>query len=348
MLEEKVRKALKSKKVIEQGGFLIFSEKAGGVPRGTVVAGERVIPGYPKIKRVFVLEKGVARNISSGEFIAEEKIDGYNVRAVMHLGKLHCFSRGGYVDNFAMEKLGEDAAVERFFEERPGWVLCGEMVGNTPHTPPTDEYDVKYFVFDMIDEGGRFIPPLERRELCSKYGLLSVPLLGRFRKGEISKLKEAARRLDAEGKEGMVLRGLGGGEIIKHVTPSSDIRDLREASQKIFDMPSGFMKQRVFRSAVSLGELGLARGRYARLLGEALYSGLADALRNGRVEERFRVRVRGLPTWEKILAGMGREVEVRIDSNRKKGGFYEINFTKAYQKGSRIIKRALEGHTQED
>ncbi|MEW5996202.1 MAG: RNA ligase [Candidatus Micrarchaeota archaeon] len=348
-MEEKLKKALKSKRVVEHEGFLRFSEKVGGVPRGTVVIGERVVPGYPKIKRVFVLGKGVGRNISSPEFIAEEKIDGYNIRAVLHEGKLYCFSRGGYADYFAKEKLMEEKAAWKFFAEKPGWVLCGEMAGNTPHTPPTDEYDVRFFVFDIIDERGEFTPPLERREICRKYGLASVPLIGRFRRGEIGKLREAARKLDREGKEGMVLRGLGAErEIIKHVTPSSDINDLMENSAQIFDMPSGFMKQRVFRSAVSLRELGLGKERYVRVLGEALYSGLLDALAEGRVEEKYRIRVRDLRTWDRILGGMGKEVEIRVNGNKKKGGFYEINFTKMHKEGTRRMRRALEGHPQED
>ncbi len=185
--------------------------------------------------------------------------------------------------------------------------------------------------------------------MCGKYGLLPVPLIGRFKRGEIEKVKEAARKLDREGKEGMVMRGLGPGrEMIKHVTPSSDINDLRESSSKIFDMPSGFMKQRVFRSAVSIGELGLQGEKYGKALGDALYSGFVDALAHGKVEEKLRVRVLDLKTWDRILEGIGKEVEVRVDGKAKKGGLYEINFTKTYKEGTKIMKRALEGHPQED
>jgi len=348
-LEERIKKALKSKKVSEEGGFLRFSGKAGGVARGTLVAGERVIPGYPKIKRVFVLERGIERNISSSEFIAEEKIDGYNVRAAVHGRKMLCFSRGGHIDYFAIEKLEDDPAVKKFFSEKPGWVLCGEMVGNTPHTDPTDFYDVRYYVFDMIDEEGYFVGPMERRDFCKKYGLLPVPLIGTFNKSEIHKLKDEVRKLDRAGKEGIVIRGLGTArEMIKHVTPASDINDLREASSKIFDMPSGFMKQRVFRSAVSIRELALQRDRYSLKLGQALYSGLADALARGVVGEKFRVRVKEISTWEKILEGMGREVEIKVDWKRKIPEGYQIDFTKTYKEGTKIMKRALEGYPQED
>ena len=55
-MDEKVRKHLR--KAVKDDGFLRFPEKAGGVARGTVVIGRRVVPGYPKIKRVFSLEGG--------------------------------------------------------------------------------------------------------------------------------------------------------------------------------------------------------------------------------------------------------------------------------------------------
>ena len=348
-MEEKIKKALGSTKVSEHEGFLRFSEKVRGVPRGTIVIGERIIPGYPKIRRVFVLEKGVERNISSQEFIAEEKIDGYNVRAAMHEKKLVCFSRGGYLDHFAVEKLEGDPAVRKFFSEKPKWVLCGEMMGNTPHTEPNDFYDVRYYVFDIINGEGNFVGPMERRDLCKEYGLLPVPLIGKFKKNEIRGLKDEVKKLDQAGKEGIVIRGLGAErEMIKHVTPTSDINDLKEASSKIFDMPAGFMKQRVFRSAVSLHELGLKEEKYRMMLGSALYSGLVDALARGSVGEKFRVRVKDMSTWEKILKGMGKEVEVKVDGKAKKGNLYEINFTKTYKEGTKIMRRALEGHPQED
>ncbi len=348
-MEERVRKALKSKKAVEEDGFVRLSEKAGGVARGTIFAGERVIPGYPKIRRVFVLERGIERNISSPSFIAEEKIDGYNVRATVHGKGLVCFSRGGYVDYFAIEKLEADPAVRGFFSRNPGWVLCGEMIGNTPHTEPNDLYDVRYYVFDIIDGKGEFLGPLERRKICKEYGLLAVPLVGMFKKSEVHRLKDEVRKLDRAGKEGIVMRGLGPErEVVKYVTPTSDINDLKEASSKIFDMPSGFMKQRVFRSAVSVRELALARDRYSKMIGNALYSGLSNALVKGAVEERFRVRVRDIPTWERIAAGMGKEVEIRVDWKRKIPEGYQIDFTKLHREGTRILRRALEGHPQED
>ncbi|HNT60773.1 MAG TPA: hypothetical protein PKJ97_02230, partial [Candidatus Bilamarchaeaceae archaeon] len=119
-----------SKKVVEYGEFLRFSEKAGGMPRGTLISGEKTIPGYPKIARIFSLEGGIGKNVQSEEMLVEEKIDGYNVRALMHRNRLLCLSRGGYTDGFAEEKLSAEPGAGKFFSAHPEWMLCGEMVGN--------------------------------------------------------------------------------------------------------------------------------------------------------------------------------------------------------------------------
>ncbi|MFA5412813.1 MAG: RNA ligase [Candidatus Micrarchaeia archaeon] len=337
-----------SNRVVEYGEFLRFAEKAGGMPRGTLIAGTRTIPGYPKIPRIFVLGEGIGNNIKSDEMLVEEKIDGYNVRALLYRGKFTCLSRGGFTDGFAAEKLADDAGVKKFFSGHAGWILCGEMIGNTPHTTPTDEYDVKYYVFDIIDEHGEFLPPMERRDLCKEFGLTPVPLVGVFRRDEIAKLKGAVRKMDKEGKEGIVIRGLEGKEMVKFVTPSSDIHDLAESSSYIFDMPMGFMKQRVFRSAVSVRDLGLKKADYTKMLGEALYSELDGALDAKEAVQRFRVRVKSHSTWDAILAGMGHEVELRVEKEEREGKGYEITFVKIMKESTRMARRAVEGRTQED
>lgn len=337
-----------SNKVVEYGEFLRFAEKAGGMPRGTLIAGDRTIPGYPKIPRIFVLGEGIEKNIQSAEMLVEEKIDGYNVRALLYNGKLTCLSRGGYVDGFASEKLSDDAGVKKFFSGHPGWMLCGEMIGNTPHTTPTDEYDVEYYVFDIIDERGEFLLPMERRDVCKEFGLVPVPLVGVFRKDEVAKLKGAVRKMDKEGREGIVIRGMEGREIVKFVTPSSDINDLAESSAHIFDMPMGFMKQRVFRSAVSVRDLGLKKADFVKMLGEALYSELDGALEAGEAVQRFRVRVKSHTTWDSILSGMGHGVELRIEKEEGKGKGYEITFVKVMKESTRMVRRAVQGRTQED
>ena len=348
-LKKRLREGLGKKKIILSEGIYRFSEAVGPIPRGTVVVGKRVISGFPKIRRIFSPSTGVQRNMNSSEFIAEEKIDGFNVRAALVGGRVMCFSRGGHVEHFSTEKLNEDKAVVKFLEGHPHSVLYGEMVGNTPHTSPTDEYDVKYWVFDIGDGKGRFLKPLGRREAGEKAGLNMVPFLGKFRTGDAEGLRKLARRLDKQGKEGIVMRGLGKRELLKYVVPSSDIRDLGENAALIFDMPMGFMKQRVFRSAISVNELELDKGKYAQKLGEALHAKLTESLAEGKgVREQFRVRLRNASTWDKIVKQMGKEIRIEVESKFRRGNNTTIIFSKVYKEGSRKERRALEGYAQTD
>ncbi len=349
-LRQHIREGLRKKRITLSDGVYRFSQAVGPVPRGTVVVGKRVIYGFPKIRRIFSLGAGIGRNMNSPEFIAEEKIDGFNVRAALFGGKVMCFSRSGLVDHFCSEKLNMDEKVLGFLEAHPHAVLYGEMVGNTPHTPPTDEYDVKYLVFDIGNGRKRYLKALDRRKEGGKAGLEMVPFLGKFGKGDAEGLRKLARRLDAQGKEGMVLRGIGKRELMKYVVPSSDIHDLAQNSAQVFDMPAGFMKQRVFRSAISVNELGLDKRKYAQRLGEALHSGLEEMLASGggEVRERFRVRVSSEDTWEKIKRQMGKEVRIEVESTKKSGKHIAIVFYKVYKEGSRRARRALEGYAQTD
>ncbi|MEM4272257.1 MAG: RNA ligase [Candidatus Bilamarchaeaceae archaeon] len=350
-LKRRILEAIGKGKVEQKDGIYRFSEAIGDeIPRGTVVIGNRVVYGYPKIRRIFSLESGVKRNFDGGkELWVEEKIDGYNLRAVYEGGKLYCISRGGFLDYFSTEKMAGFPEISWFFSKCPRMVLHFEMVGNTPYTQPARGFDVKYYVFDIGDGKNQFLDCGERRRICEKHGLNAVPLLAHMKSPDVKKLKEIAVSIDKGGGEGMVMRQENPRKVLKFVVPSSDIRDLAQNSAQIFDMPAGFMKQRVFRSAVSVAELGLDKAAYGRKLGEAMHSGLHACIRGGgEVAEDFEVMVKSMETWKKITSHMPREVEIRVDYTvREKGGF-RIGFKKVYKQGSRQVRRAIEGYSQAD
>ena len=349
-LRKRILEAIRKKRIEERDGIFRFSERIGDIPRGTVVIGKRVIYGYPKIRRVFSLMDGVEKNLNPGDIWVEEKIDGFNLRAAYVDGKVHCISRGGFLDFFATEKISADPAIRKFFRERPDAVLYMEMIGNTPYTSPTNKFDVKYYTFDIGNGKNRFVGPDEKRKMCKKFGLECVPLIGKVKKEEPQKLKRFAVLLDKGGKEGMVLKQHLPRRVMKYVVPSSDIRDLEENSHMVFDMPAGFMKQRVFRSAISVAELGLGRKEYDRRLGEALHKKLYQAINGeqGEISERFEVLVKSRETWKKILSHMSSEVMIKVDSEKEGKGGIRIKFRKIYKRGSRQVRRAIEGYAQAD
>ncbi len=348
-LRAKILLAMRKGRIEERDGIFRFSERIGGIPRGTVVIGKRIIYGYPKIRRVFSLAGGALHNLNPGEVWAEEKIDGFNLRVVYENGRIHCISRGGFLDYFATEKVSSDSGVQKFFRDHPASTLHMEMIGNTPYTTPTKKFDVRYFVFDIGNGKNRFVGPVERKEICKEYGLECVLLLGRVTREDGGKLKHIALALNKRGGEGMVLKQHLPRRVLKYVVPASDIKDLGECSQLIFDMPTGFMKQRVFRSAVSVNELGLNKKEYDKLLGVALHKHLYSAIKSGgEVSETFEILLKKKETWKKILEHMSSEVKIEVVSQKKERGGIKIKFKKIYKKGSRKVRRAVEGYAQTD
>ncbi len=156
MEEKLLREAMQKGRIEKVSGeleYLRFRDPFKGIGRGTIITADRIIPAYPHIKRIFTLENGLKRNIHSPFVYAEEKIDGYNARIVFIKGKIYAFSRGGFLDAFVTEKARE-MGLEKFFKKYPAYTICGEMIGNTPHTEPTGKFDVRLFVFDIHDGNG--------------------------------------------------------------------------------------------------------------------------------------------------------------------------------------------------
>jgi len=348
-LRAKILRAIRKGRIEERDGLFRFSERIGTIPRGTVVIEKRIIYGYPKIRRVFSLADGAKHNLNPGEVWAEEKIDGFNLRVFYENGRVYCISRGGFLDYFATEKISSDLGVQKFFRDHPASTLHMEMIGNTPYTTPTKKFDVKYYVFDIGNGKTRFVGPSERKELCKKYGLNCVPLLGKVTGEDGKKLKQIASSINKRGGEGIVLKQHLPRRVLKYVVPASDIRDLGECSAMIFDVPAGFMKQRIIRSAVSINELGLNKKEYDKMLGEALHKHLYSTIKNGgEVSETFEILVKKEETWNKILEHMSSEVKIEIISKKRERGGIKIKFRKIYKKGSRKIRRAVEGYAQAD
>lgn len=344
MPEERiVQEGLKRGKVERQKGefeYMRFRESFRKVERGTVMAGGRVIWGYPHIARIFTLEAGIRRNISADTVYAEEKIDGFNVRIALVKGRVCAFSRGGLFDMFATEKARE-MGLERFFKANPERVLCGEMIGNTPHTAPTDAYDVRLYVFDIDGGDGGYLPCEERYAALKKFGIEGVPVLGRFARDDAAGLKKLALALNKGRKEGMVIKSADRKEIVKYVTPWSDIEDIERTSHILFDMPIGFYYQRVLRSAFFVSDFGLGREEYAKKLGNAFYGALCRAIRNAAqgkgVEDEFEITFRGPEVWDDVRRRMGREVRVEEIWRKAENGRTRLRFRKIYKKSSRML-----------
>jgi len=330
----------KAESVSGEIGYTRFREKFRGIERGTVIAGGRVIWGFPHIRRIFTLGKGIPRNMPEGTIFAEEKIDGFNVRVASLGGRICAFSRGGFLDMFATEKA-RGMGLEGFFRANPGFVLCGEMVGNTPHTEPTGEYDVRLFIFDIDEGDGAYLPCEERYALIKRFGLQGVPLLGRFSGADIEGLRKLALAINKGRKEGMVLKSADRKAAVKYVTAWSDIEDIERTSGIMYDMPIGFYYQRILRSAFFINDFGLDRDGYSKKIGRAFYDGLVGALRkaaDGReIDEEFEISFRDAKVWDDIRRHMGKEVRIEEIWRRREDGGTRLGFRKTYRKTSRTL-----------
>ncbi len=335
----------------EELNYWRFKEDFHEVLRGTVIIGNRFISGFPKIKRIFTLEKGLAKNMPAEDVYVEEKIDGFNLRVLSEGGKTFAFSRGGFLDVFSTEKV-RGIRFESFFKKYPKYTLCGEMIGNTPYTFPAKGYDVKLLVFDILDEESKLIPVEEKYSLLKKFGIISVPVLGKLKTSDLKKLKQIALSINKDKKEGMVLKSSDRKHVVKYVVPNSDIEDIAHASHALFNMPAGFFHQRVLRSAIFIRDMSLDRKKYAEELGQAFYEKLISQLDGAEAGEgvfdEYEISIKDVTIWDKILKHMGKEVRIEVVFKREEGGSTRIRFKKKYKDTGKRLHEFLNGKAVED
>lgn len=355
--ERAIREAMGKGRLVghsEEIEYSCFREKFRHIPRGTVLAGRRVIPGFQRIRRIFTLEKGLEKNMISEYFWAEEKIDGFNVRVASIDGKLFAFSRGGFIDPFATEKV-RSMGFMPFFNSYPSHVICGEMIGNTPYTKPTRKFDVKLFVFDIMDGTGEYLAQEMKYSLIKQFRLPGVPVFGKFsrlQKADMKKLKQAFLSVNKSGKEGIVMKSEDRKEIMKYVVPNADIEDLFHTCNMLFDLPLGFISQRLLRSSLFIRDFGMNRKKYSLALGKAFYDAIERAMdsveRDGHICEEFEILIKDPKVWELITRHMSREVRVEIISRKTMNAGTRIRFRKIYKESSHVFRHAMSGGAVED
>lgn len=326
--------------------YIRFRRASGKIERGSVITKTAFFPGFPHIKRIFTLEKGLARNIGGEYVYAEEKIDGFNLRAVRAGGEIYALTRGGIVDAFSTEKL-RGIVPERAFGKNV--MLCGEMIGNTPYTAPSGDFDVRYFVFDVFDlDKGKFFGQEEKYRFLERNGLESVPRLGKFHmQKDAAKLKQLALNINRARKEGIVFKSEDRAQVVKYVNPHADIEDMTNTVKQIFDMPAGHFNQRILRSAIFISEYGLGAGAYGALMGKGIYEKFAEGMRmlakTGAIYDEFEILVKDPSIWEELKSHMGKEVRLEKISERREDGKTRMRFRKIYMRSTRKIREFLNG-----
>ncbi len=341
--------------------YIRFLDERPGLPRGTAVMGETMmIPGYPSIGRIQVLATGLGRHYAGG-FWAEEKIDGFNVRILRHGDGIYAFSRGGYICPFSTDRVPE-LMDTRIFDEHPELVICAEIAGpENPYlegSPPQVREDVRLFVFDLMQKGREGFLPQERKlDLIDRYNLPATRCFGRFRPGDVDRLRSLIMALDAEGAEGLVFKGAPDERRTKYVTGRSNITDIALCSEQLLDLPPEYFSNRLIRLAIFAHENAQRDDpELERALGRAFLAGLHQAMDSsmaqGRVSHPFRCRFRteqnALRFMDHLKRTGGKRVRMTEGSPRREGNHWILEFERILERMTGTLSNTLAGGFQFD
>ena len=335
-------------------------------PRGTVIFPHWVdqeghiftVWGFPRIKRVYVLERGVRRYFKDAPFYVEEKIDGYNVRLIRVQDRLLALTRGGFVCPYTTEWAelwAEEMGLHEFFNDYPDCVLCGEAIGASPYNAQR-LYDLPpglhFRLFDIADRTGRLLPPEEKYLLAARYGIPTVPQMGRYDGNHLDALRALLLEMDERGAEGVVMKSTDGQRLLKFVTPFADLADIRDNLRILFDVDSGYFTNRLLRVALFVQEFGLDPAVYAQRIGASILQGL-DPLREFRqAAEEYTILVRHIHTWHALRELLGTRVRVEEVYTRpvvlRRRPFIQVGFKRIFRKSTKRFRTILKGYGHYD
>jgi len=333
-----------------------FSDDLRRYLRGTVVLGDRVVFGYPKIARLLSLEGGIPRHLK-GPFYVEEKADGYNVRVVKVQDRILALTRGGFVCPFTTDRLPDLGDFEAFFQDHPHLVIAGEVVGpSNPYNEayPPDIEDVAFFAFDLFPlDSWRPLSPLARYAILERYAIPQVRSFGEFspEPEELGRLQGLLRELNDQGVEGVVIKPLGGRRRFKYVTPYINVFDIEFSSHLLGELPGEFFTQRIIRLVLSQEELGLkGDGELERRLGAAFLRGFGRAVKEFREKKKvtwtFTLRMRSRERVDLLLRHLNRasrHVKVSLVSLEEEGNYWRVVLEKRFLKSTGFLASALGG-----
>jgi putative ATP-dependent DNA ligase len=339
-----------------------------GVERGTVLLpdADAVVRGYPSVPRVLVLDPGVESFFTDGDgtetvVAVEEKLDGFNVRIadVGDDGPL-AFTRGGYVCPYTTARARELLDLSSFFADHPETMLCAELIG--PETPYTthdyDDVDSHAFrVFGVRDRGsGDPLPVAERRDRCERYGFESPQFFGQHDPSATADaVADAIERLDAAGREGVVMKSADGERMVKYTTESQHHDELAYAFSLPFDYGRDFVLSRVVREAFQAAELDGTderRRERARDLGESILLPMVETIQEvsegGTVGERHTVRGESRSIDALLDHLRDQSLTLDVGTDRRDGDERVVEFLKVAESTQDRVRYYLDGGTRDE
>ena len=323
--------------------FQVLSDARHGLDRGTVLVEEtgEVVPGYPSIPRILVLDPGVRSFFPDAERIAvEEKLNGFNVRVARVDGEALAFTRGGYVCPYTTARARDLLSPAAFFDDNPDLILCAELIGpETPYTShdyPDIESDA-IRVFDVRERhSGDPLPVERRRELCREYGFEQPPFFGWHDPATAAAaVEDVLADLDADEREGIVMKAPSGARMVKYTTRAQHHNELAFAFSLPYEHGRDFLFSRLLREAFQAAELEDDPERLrqrARELGESILLPMVetiDAIADGETVGEDHT-VRGDPERIDALLDHLREFSLTLETleDRREDGERVLTFRK--------------------
>ncbi len=318
----------------------------------------RRISSFPHINRVYRLEQGVKRVFKNQSFFVEEKLDGYNVRIFSHQNQLLAVSRGGFVCPFTTEWADTWAArynLYDFFSCYPEYVLCVEVTGDNPYNFQRDPElgrGAHMFVFDLMDENGKFLDLEKKYQLIEEFSLPAVSRYGKYNPEQMNDLFQLVRDLNEKSREGIIMKSPQLDKVLKFVNPNSDIADIKDSLRTMFDLTPGYFRNRFLRTVMFIQEFNLDRDEYARRIGYAFINGLDSLQFFNNASETFVIYVRDYQTWKETRGIIQDRVDVEVDSVEdaqvQGHDMTKIKFRRIYEKSTHRFHNMLKGFTHTD
>ena len=236
-----------------------FDKAVSGIEAGTVVFDDGdIVYGYPKIRRAMMLAPAIKRHFSGG-LLVEEKMNGHNVRVARAGGRTVALTRGGFICPYSTE-VAEGQIPSEIFDDNPGIVLCGEMVGPKNPYVPKDVYSAEamdFVLFDISRKGKRDMEGSKAAHaIAEEYGVRSVRLFGSFGIEEAAdEIREIVEDLGSRGREGVVIKDPENLlSPVKYTSSESNCRDLEFAFRYYNDYGQDFFFSRVVREGFQAAE----------------------------------------------------------------------------------------------
>ena len=329
-----------SKRYYDGTAYRSLPDYRKNLEKGTVLIADTVVRGFPKVPRTLVLEEGIPRYFG-GEFAVEEKMNGYNVRVTRIGGEIYAFTRGGIVCPYTTWKVEADLDLDPFFDEYPGTMLCGEMVGpENPYTPHDYEGidSLAFRAFDVRDrETGDSLPVSDRRAILDEFDVPQVPFFGLLTPSEaVDEVPRIVDDLDEAGREGIVMKTPHVTQQLKYTTSSANRGNLEFAFSLPFDYGQDFMFRRLIREAFQSVEWNESPDRArerAHALGEAILLPMVDTIENVRDGKTI-----GEPH---TVRGEAEAIEALLEHFRDQGLQLEIETDESVEAGRlvRFVKK---------